>query len=207
MKTLIAIPCGDLCHTDFLRSLLGLEAVGEAQYTFAQGSLVYDARNRLAEAAINGGFDRVLWLDSDMIFPRDLMRRMHGHLDAGLQMITGVYSTRKPPIRPTLYSELTLTQAPGEKFATPGHKQITELPKEPFTVAGCGFGCVMVTVDLLRRVWETYGAGFTPASGFGEDLSFCLRVSDLGEKIWCDPGIVCGHVGMTVYYPEGGETT
>lgn len=60
MRTLIAIPCGDSCPTDFLRSLLSLEIVGEAQFTFAQGSLVYDARNKLCSIALDGGFDRVL---------------------------------------------------------------------------------------------------------------------------------------------------
>lgn len=205
MKTLIAIPCGDQCPTDFLRSLLGLEVVGEVQYTFAQGSLVYDARNRLADVAITGGFDRVLWLDSDMIFPADMALRMHAALDSGLEMITGVYVTRKKPIRPVLYSALGLETPEGSRFATPTYTQVTELPDEPFTVAGCGFGCVMMTGDLLRRVVANYGSGFAPTSGFGEDLSFCLRVTDMGGQIWCDPAIRCGHVGVAVYYPEGGE--
>ena len=103
MKTLIAIPCGDSCPTDFLRSLLSLEIVGEAQFTFAQGSLVYDARNKLCSIALDGGFDRVLWLDSDMVFPRDLMRRFSAHLDAGKEMVCGAYASRKPPIQPVVY--------------------------------------------------------------------------------------------------------
>ena len=40
MRTLIAIPCMDYCHTDFLRALLSLEISGEVQYTFAQSSLI-----------------------------------------------------------------------------------------------------------------------------------------------------------------------
>ena len=49
MKTLIAIPCMDMIHADFVRSLLSMEINGQAQYTFAQSSLIYDARNQLAE--------------------------------------------------------------------------------------------------------------------------------------------------------------
>ena len=86
MKTLIAIPCMDMIHADFVRALLSLEIFGEVQYTFAQSSLIYDARNQLAEIAVKGGFDRVLWLDSDMQFPASTFRRLHEHLDLGAEI-------------------------------------------------------------------------------------------------------------------------
>ena len=92
MKTLIAMPCMDMLHTDFCRSLLSLEIFGEVQYTFAQSSLIYDARNKLCSVAEDGGFDRVLWLDSDMIVPPSMFKRMHEHLDMGKDFITGIYS-------------------------------------------------------------------------------------------------------------------
>lgn len=164
MRTLIAISCGDNCPTDFLRSLLGLEIVGEVQFTFAQGSLVYDARNKLCGIAVKEGFDRVLWFDSDMVFKPDLMK-----------------------------------QDPGEQWPTPYRTPIAEIPDEPFEIAGCGFGAVMMTVDLLRTVKEQFGLPFSPAAGFGEDLSFCLRVTETGAKILCDPSITLGHVGQYTY--------
>ena len=68
-----------------------------------------------------------------------------------------------------------------------------------FQIEGCGFGCVMLTVDLLRRVQERFGLPFAPAGGFGEDLSFCLRARELGAEIWCDSTIKLGHVGTAVY--------
>ena len=63
----------------------------------------------------------------------------------------------------------------------------------------CGFGCCMTSVDLLRRIRDQYGQPFSPVAGFGEDLSFCLRVRDSGTQIWCDSSVKCGHVGMAVY--------
>lgn len=203
MKTLIAIPCGDQCSTDFLRALLSLEMVGQVQITFAQGSLIYDARNKLTEIAMEGEFDRVLWLDSDMIFPSDTMKRLAAHLDEGKQMVTGVYSTRKQPLEPTIYRNISIKQEPGEKFATPKREVYTDWPKEGlFEVAACGFGCCMMTAALLRRILDEFGAGFTPVVGFGEDISFCLRVRELKEKIWCDPGFRLGHVGVAYYWPD-----
>lgn len=201
MRTLIAIPCGDTCPTDFLRALLSLEVVGEAQYTFAQGSLVYDARNRLCRIALEGDFDRVLWLDSDMIFPSDLMRRFSEHLDAGKEMVCGAYVSRKPPIQPVLYEDFGLHDAKPwpEPYTTP-FKQ--PLPAEPFQVAGCGFGAVMVTVDLIRKIRDNFGLPFSPAAGFGEDLSFCLRAREVGAEIWCEPGVELLHVGVAYYQME-----
>lgn len=198
MKTLIAIPCGDSCPTDFLRSLLSLEIVGETQFTFAQGSLVYDARNKLCSIALDGGFDRVLWLDSDMVFPRDLMRRFSAHLDAGKEMVCGAYASRKLPIQPVVYEDF------GFHDATPWPEPYTTPVKQPlsaeiFRVAGCGFGAVMVTVDLIRRVRDQFGLPFSPAAGFGEDLSFCLRAREAGAEIWCDPGVELGHIGVAYY--------
>lgn len=209
MKTLIAIPCGDMCNTDFLRSLLSMEIVGEVQFTFAQGSLIYDARNKLAGVAMDGEFDRVLWLDSDMVFPSDLMKQLSADLDDGAEMVTGVYTTRKPPFYPTVYSKLWYEQKPGEKWNTPRWESVKELPEEPFEVAGCGFGAVMMSVSMLRRVYERFGLPFSPAAGFGEDLSFCLRATELGVKIVCDPRPKLGHVGLRLYTVndiQGGQT-
>ena len=32
--------------------------------------------------------------------------------------------------------------------------------------------------------------------GFGEDLSFCGRASEVGAELWCDSTIKMGHVGL-----------
>ena len=199
MKTLIAIPCGDFCHTDFLRALLGLEIIGEAQFTFAQGSLVYDARNKLCDIAMEGGFDRVLWLDSDMSFPRDLLRRLSAHIDDGAEIVTGLCVTRKDPIQTTVYSDIGMRQDPGEKYPTPYRTPVQNIPDAPFAVAACGMAAVLMTTDLIRRVHEQFGLPFSPIAGFGEDLSFCIRARELGAKILCEPGPEIGHVGMHTY--------
>ena len=206
MKTLVAIPCGDTVPADTLQSIISLKVKTPVQFTLVRGSLVYDARNRLAEIAIDGGFDRILYLDSDMVFEPDMLTRFHEQLDSGKDVVCGLYTTRKPPIHTTLYSAMYLEQKPGERFATPKLERMEDYPlNEPFQVKGCGFAGVMLRVDVLRRVIENFGAPFSPLPGFGEDLSFCLRAAELGIEIWCDPRIRFGHVGVAVYYPEREE--
>ena len=178
MRTLIAVPAMDMLSTDFCRSCVGLQLSGEVQWTFSQGSLVYDGRNLLSETAIRDGFDRVLWLDSDMVFDPFLFRRLSEHLDLGREMITGIYVSRKAPIRPVLYR--SIRRDPAEN----------------------GFGAVMMTTELLRAVRDRFGLPFSPMPGFGEDLSFCLRVEELGREIWCDSSIRLGHAGSAVFTEE-----
>lgn len=206
MKTLIAIPCGDTIPADTFQSAISLRVESPVQFTLVRGSLVYDARNRLAEISMEGGFDRILYLDSDMVFDPDMISRFHAQLDEGKDVVCGLYTTRKPPIHTTLYSAMYLKQEPGEKFSVPVLERMEGYPLDrPFQVKGCGFAGVMLQVDVLRRITEAFGAPFSPLPGFGEDLSFCLRAAELGIEIWCDPRIRFGHVGVAVYYPEKEE--
>lgn len=201
MKTLVAIPCMDMVHTDFLRSVVGMERSGEVRFGFAQSSLVYDGRNALSNMAIEEGYDRVLWLDSDMEFDEHLFRRLSEHLDLGKDMITGVYFSRKPPLRPVVYKAIYLRRQ--NELPEPVAESFEDYPKDSvFQVAGCGFGAVMMTTELLRKVRDAYGLPFFPVSGFGEDLAFCLRAAELGATIWCDSSIKLGHVGLAVYDEE-----
>lgn len=193
MKTLIAIPCMDMVHAAFARSLVGLRLDGEVQFTFIQGSLVYDGRNRACQVAEDGGFDRVLWLDSDMVFEPDLFERLSADLDEGRRLVAGLCFGRKPPIRPAAYREL------GMRGDRPVAEPIEEWPEVPFTVEGVGMAAVLVETSLLREVRERFGLPFSPILGFGEDFSFCLRARECGAALWVDPRVKLGHCGQYVF--------
>jgi len=190
MKTLIAIPCMDMVNALFMKSLLAMEMEGEVEVSLAIGSLVYDARNQLAYKAVNNGFDRVLWLDSDMTFNRDLFKRLSARLDEGAEYVSGIYFSRKRPIEPVIYKTV------GMDGETPQAISYKDYPKDAiFEIEGSGFGGVMMTSDLIRRAAGSFGLPFSPITGFGEDLSFCLRVSRLGVPMFCDSSIKLGHIG------------
>lgn len=188
MTTGILIPCMDSIPTPFHMSLIKLEKDEDTIISHAVSSLVYDSRNLLADMAVKRGYDRVLWLDSDMTFDKDLLQRLHARLDEGYDMVCCVYPTRKPPIKPCIYS-----------FVEPGipSEQIEDYPKDSvFEVAGCGFGAVMMNVSVIKKVIDNFRRPFSPILGLGEDLSFCYRVTKLGMKIYCDSTIQVGHVGI-----------
>ena len=200
MKTLIAIPCMDTVPVGFVKALLGMRRVGETAEGFVCSSLIYNARNELAMHAIDEGYDRVLWLDSDMSFEPDFMERLSAHLDSGLEMVTGLYFTRKEPVRPTIFKTCCIERTDEGKL-NPKCEAYDDYPKDSiFEIAACGFGGVMCTTDLLRRVRDKLGRlPFSPVLGFGEDLSFCLRVAECGDKIYCDSSALMGHIGQHIY--------
>lgn len=203
MKTMIAMPCMDMMHTRFVASLTGLRLMGEVQYSYSESSLIYDSRNTVSKKAIAEGFDRVLWLDSDMTFAPDTFERLSKHLDEGRDFVCGFYVTRKPPFKPCIYKDVGLTIDKEKNEGTPRAETYFDYPKDSlFEIAACGFGGVMMTVDLLKEVDKKCGIPFSPIYGFGEDLSFCIRTKELGHTMYCDSSIKFGHVGLMTFTEE-----
>ena len=104
MKTLIAIPCMDVMETSFSECLTELlrRHEGEVEVKYLKASLVYDARNQLAKyVRETGGFDYVLWLDSDMTFEPDILDRLLEDIE-GRMAVTGLCFGRRPPFKPCI---------------------------------------------------------------------------------------------------------
>lgn len=193
MKTLIAIPCMDQVPALFAQSLSTMRMVGECQIAFQIGSLIYTSRDDLARYAMKEGFDYVLWLDSDMIFPEDFHERMLKTLtENNLDILSGIYYKRKPPYSPVIFDKMQL------KGKIWDYSWLEDVPDSLFEVGACGFGCVLLKTEVLMSVQLKHGYLFHPMQNGGEDVAFCVRARDCGYKIMCDPTIVCGHVGNVV---------
>ena len=198
MKTLIAIPCMDVIETNFTECLTNLRLVGEVEIKYLKASLVYDARNQITRYALEkGGFDYVLWLDSDMTFEPDLMEKMmadiEGEEDGQKKMaVTGLCFGRRPPFRPCIYKKLDV-QTNGQ-MVLPVSEAWYDYPRDSmFEVAACGFACLLMRIDVLEAM-GIYGVPFFPVGGLGEDLTFCWRASKLDIKFHCDSRLKIGHI-------------
>lgn len=195
MKILIAIPCMDQVHALFAQSLATLNRVGECAVAFQTGSLIYTSRNNLGRQAIEHDFDYVLWLDSDMVFTPDLLERMLKTMQENdLDFLTGTYFRRVAPYTPVLYDLLEYHENGGANWS-----EYKKLPTEGLIeVGGCGFGCVLMSTEILMSVQGRFGTMFHPLPTMGEDLAFCWRARECGYKLMCDAGLVVGHVGTAV---------
>lgn len=197
MKTLIAVPCMDQLDVAFVESLTQMQTGGQAAVQFAAGSLVYDARNRLSQIAVENDFDRVLWLDSDMSFEPDFFERMSEALEeSGADIVTALYFTRRPPYKPLVYSQCDYVfQGDDARIDV---TLVDKIPDARFEVAACGFGGVLMKADVLKEIRSQKGLPFSPIYGLGEDLSFCVRARALGKTMICDPNIMMGHSAKVI---------
>lgn len=192
MKILIAVPCMDSVPSQFAQSLAVLTKVEDCAIAFQMGSLIYTSRNNLATMAVQKGVDYVLWLDSDMIFPNDVLKKLLEDRDKG-DIVTGIYYRRVNPFKPVLFSKLNIDD---QGCAWEGYD---DYPTDGiFEIEGCGFGCVLTPTSVFLDVMAKFGDMFAPIGGVGEDLSFCWRARQCGYKIVADPSIQLGHVGHYV---------
>ena len=201
MKTLIAIPCMDMVPLPFFTSFVGLHKPDGTNWAPLSNCLIYDSRNIFSSGAIDNGYDRVLWLDSDMRFDPDLLDRLSADMDENpdRKVISALYFKRKTPTSPVIYKKLEYGRA-DDNTIKPTVETYHDYPKEAlFPVAGCGFGAVLTSVDILRDVWDAFGPPFDPMTHMGEDLAFCWRVNQIGEQIYCDSRVKCGHVGLSEF--------
>lgn len=193
MKIMLAVPCMDQVPVPFCQSLAMLQKVGECTLAMKAGSLIYTSRNDLAMNAVQSDMDYVFWMDSDMSFPPDTLVRMIDTLQKhDLDILTGLYFRRVPPYSPVLFDQLEMRRN------ICCWSEFKSIPDELFEVGGCGFGCVLMKTEVFLSVQSKHGNMFAPIGNNGEDIAFCIRARDCGYKIWCDPSIICGHVGYSV---------
>lgn len=197
MYLLIAIPTLDFQHTAFVESLVKLiERLNEEgirhEVKFAAGTLVYLARDQIAAYSLENGFTHVLWLDADMIFTDDILDDL---MFSGHDFVAGIFHTRRPPHCSCLFRNLD----PIDRF------KADEYPTQAFEIAGCGFGCVLMSTEIIKAVRERFVSCFLPAKDLGEDLAFCARVHHLGFKMYAEPTARVGHIGHIPIYPEDEE--
>jgi hypothetical protein len=142
----------DTVPTVFTQSLAMLQKVGDCAICMQVGSLVYDARNKLAEQAIKIGADLVFWLDSDMVFePSTLVDMVKTLTDNDLDFLTGIYYRRREPFTPVIFNK---TEYDGTKCET---SEFDEIPEGLFEVGSCGFGCVLLKTEILLDVLAKFG--------------------------------------------------
>lgn len=200
MKTLVAIPMFNTVCAPFLTSLLGVKWEGQVSIATEVGSLIQMARSRLAYKAIEGGFDRILWLDSDMTFSPDIHQKLVADMEEhDLSYVCGIYFKRVFPTAPVLAKSIIWEQT--DYGINHDVEVYTDYPKDSlFEIAASGMGCCLMKTAIIKKAAARFGMSpFEPLPGMGEDFSFCWRLGQMGVKMYCDSRIKAGHAGMTIF--------
>lgn len=187
-KVLVGMPTMGSMDIEAVKSLMQLEFDGSVD--IVSESLVYDARDKIAMDALANKVDWVMWLDSDIIYPSNIIRKLMSH---NKDMVTGLYYKRTPPYTPCIY-----------KLEDDKLKPYLDYPENKlFKVEAAGFGCMLMKASVIKAVHDKFGGCFFPVNGVGgEDLSFIRRAKDIGIEVWCDSSIECGHIGRQIVMPN-----
>lgn len=201
MKVAICVPCRDTVMTGFafdLAKLCAYEGVtrcakgGSLMIYQVPGTLIFNQRERLAEEAIKDGADAILWVDSDMRFPKDALEIL---LSRDLPIVGVNATTRRFPVKPTALDIDPETN----DLVKVNSKGKTGLEQ----VMGVGFGMVLIKKEVFlaaQKPWfwfEQTDKGGT----IGEDIYFCAKAFDAGYQTVIDHDLSMHirHIGTYEY--------
>lgn len=189
-KIIIAIPHTGILNAFTVLSLLSLQrpAGYEISFHMVANCLVYDAREKSVEYMMKQKADYLLFLDSDMVPPSDVLVRLVSH---DVDMVSGTIFKRIAPFQPCFYSHVGVTKDWKPQLASP-----LEFSKDKlFEVEGFGMACVLIKREAFEKIERPW---FFPAPNIGEDLTFCMKAKKAGVKMYVDPRVDCGHVGNII---------
>ena len=164
------------------------------EYAHSDGAGVYgvaQARNRLVTKAIEGGYDKLLMIDSDMIVPEDTIKLL---LDPEEPIVIGCARYKNDSLRSPIFR--TTTDDEGETSW-----KWDDIPGGRFSFYSGGVACAMIDMGVFESiprpwfVWEEREDG----SYVGEDIGFFEKVRRAGINYVADGRVRCGHIGRKIY--------
>jgi hypothetical protein len=183
MKIKIAIPARDQVDTGFAQSLASMTMqtcqhpeVTELGVQFCRGTLIVNQRRLLAQALLDEGGDWLLFLDSDMRFSPDTLKRLLAH---GVPFVACNYPTRRMPIEPTAY----------RRMRTQEHIWTNEESSGLEECAGAGLGVTLIHRTVFERTPKPwFHIPYLPEADaeLGEDLWFCNQIRKAGFAVMLD---------------------
>jgi hypothetical protein len=164
----------------------------ELRTVMAQGHLI-NARNAVANEALDWGADHLLWIDADTQFPAQGLVSLLSH---GLSVVGCNYPTRTHPPGPTAF--IQQPEGYAAIFTTP---QIAEAhPLQEVSHMGLAF--LLISAAALSKVGTPI---FQPKPGhamfLGEDEYLFERLRAAGETAFIDQilSLEIGHIGDYAY--------
>ena len=201
-RVAICIPCGDHVCASFALDLAKL--VGHATRTGvetvllqAKGTLLPQQRAGLVSAAMAADATHLLWLDSDMRFPKDALERLLAH---DVPIVAANYPMRRHPILP-----VAQRNRDGHLFTGPYDSGLVP-------VDSCGMGVMLVQMAVfqaLPKPWFILGYNRAEDGYVGEDYYFCQQARAKGFPIAVDQYLSreVQHLGELAYTHAHAEQT
>lgn len=171
----------------FSKSLIHLQKPDGWNMIEAPRCMVDQARNNIADLAIQHGIDYILFLDDDHTFPPDLFYRL---IAAQKDVVGALCFRRVEPFGPCIFRWQTAVEN--------GNLMVYDRPeligKGLQKVDGIGFGAVLIKTEVFKRLQPERPGQWFKFSEVGEDLHFCDLCAQAGVDIWCDTSLEAPHI-------------
>jgi hypothetical protein len=199
IRVAVSVPAQDTVATGFAYDLARMMAATSAQRKdielrlhFVRGTLLPQSRHELVMMALAQDCTHILFLDSDMTFPKDTLVRLLAHREP---LVAVNYAKRRQPIEP-----VAMTTNAEPLYVEPGVDGLVE-------AGAVGMGIMLIDLDVFRRVpapW--FQLGFHSKGGFyvSEDVYFCSLVREHGVTALIDNALSreVTHLGEMEYRSE-----
>jgi hypothetical protein len=203
VKVAVCVPCRDQVCAGFsfdLANMVGFHAAAGMNIGLYQspGTLIADQRVNLAKEAISQGATDILWIDSDMRFPKNALQRLLAH---NKTIVAANYATRRIPVETT-----ALNMVEGKWVHVPTRKDSTGLEQ----VTACGMGLMLTSAEVFKSLADPwFHIGYSTKNGIflGEDVSMCMHAAKVGHPTFIDHDISkeIRHIGTLEYALEHSE--
>lgn len=145
----------------------------------------------------------LVWVDDDMTF-MNLADDIEKMIELDKDIVIGITSCKPVPHFPNLGKVTELGKSGAICDCVSRH--IYDFPKDkPFEVdfGSMGLCCVKRKVyEKMPRPWFYFPPNYSTGNVWGEDVTFMFNAKMYGFEIWCDPTILCGHLGYTAWHYE-----
>ena len=205
MKILIAVPTYESIYPDTFKSIYDLDKGDHSvDFNFFRGYDAANARNQIARATLDGGYDYVLMIDNDEVIPKDgLLNLLETALSykSGECMVVG-YALTRPPNRPNPDNRASVFKWGGRDYVRADAYTGTELIElrdagtYRVQIRGTGLGSALIHRSIFDKLkfpwfkWIQYESG----SQLSEDLYFCEQFVGIQTPIFMDTRVSCGHM-------------
>ena len=186
-KINILIPMSwDYVPREFMICLWYMQQYSIGKYELEIGTnsccYLHVSRQRLADRG-KLDCDYMLWLDADMLYPRDFPEILMKHVDNGKSIVGGIMLNRKD------------AQNNAWRIEDDKKERITELNQGLVRVDAMGFGGVMMKPEVFDKLEKPYfSIIFDKEREVGEDWYFFDKCKEKGIDVWCDTDTDVGHL-------------
>ena len=164
----------------------------DVNFQLIGNTVIHDARELGVRIAAEQHSHYLLFLDSDMTFPADIIEQLIKH---GKDIVSGLYFKRVPPYTTVMYNDISKD---GEYAFEP----IDNWKKNRLIeVDAIGCGCVLIKTKVFMKIKPPFFYPLYSQSNkslTSEDIAFCVRAREAGFKIYVDTALQCGHIGKQI---------